>query len=151
MLDLNPRLAACTGAACGAVALLAACVGDPQESGDPADEPIRVEIVEPTAGAVLEGTDARVVLRASGIEIAPVVEGRAGTAHHHLFLDHDLTPTDEMIPLDNPRIVHMGDGRSEHTFEGLEPGPHRVIVVLADVAHIPLAPPVADTVEFTIR
>ncbi len=121
--------------------------GDAEEEAAPA---VRVDIVEPAGGATVAGPDVRVRLEVTGIEIAPIAEARPGTAHHHLFLDRDLTPWGEMIPLDNPQIVHMGDGRSEHTFTGLAAGPHRVIAVLADPAHFPLDPPVADTVSFTV-
>lgn len=135
---------------------LAACGGDSADDGS-ADEAemqtapaASVTIVEPRADAVIEGSDVRIVLTVEGIEIAPVAEARMGTAHHHLFLDRDLTPPGTIIPLDDPQIVHMGDGRAEHTFEGLSPGEHRVIAVLANPAHIPLDPPANDTVRFTV-
>jgi len=143
-----------------AVALLVtACGGEAAKDADSAQKvvpaparagQVTVSIDSPANGATIDAADVRVTLSVTGIEIAPVAEGRAGTAHHHLFLDRDLTPFDAVIPLDDPRVVHMGDGRSEHTFEGLAPGPHRVIAVLADPHHIPLDPPVADTVEFTV-
>ncbi len=136
-----------------ALSVLAACGGESEaggEGGEEAEVAIRVEIVEPAAGAMVAGPDVRVRLSVEGIEIAPIAEARPGTAHHHLFLDRDPTPWGEMIPLDVPRVVHMGDGRGEHTFTGLAPGPHRVIAVLADPAHFPLDPPVADTVSFTV-
>ena len=135
---------------------LAACGGESAEDSSSAEAEMRaapaasVTIVEPAAGAVIEGSAVRVVLTVEGIEIAPVAEARMGTAHHHLFIDRGLTPLGTIIPLDDPQIVHMGDGRSEHTFEGLAPGEHRVIAVLADPAHIPLDPPATDTVRFTI-
>jgi hypothetical protein len=124
----------------------------PEEDAAPiaATEPASVTIVTPAEGAVLESADVEVTLTVTGIEIAPVADGRIGTAHHHLFLDEDVTPSGVMVPQDNPRIVHMGDGRDNHTFAGLEPGEHRVIAVLADLAHVPLDPMVADTVTFRI-
>ncbi len=121
--------------------------GDAEEEAAPA---VRVEIVEPAGGATVAGPDVRVRLEVTGIEIAPIAEARPGTAHHHLFLDADVASWGEMIPLDDPQIVHMGDGRTEHTFAGLAPGPHRVIAVLADPAHFPLDPPAADTLRFTV-
>jgi len=139
----------------GVVALLVtACGGEAAEENAVPEAapiaPVTVTIDSPADGATLDAAGVRIALSVSGIEIAPVSEGRAGTAHHHLFLDRDPTPFDQMIPLGDPQVVHMGDGRSEHTFEGLTPGPHRVIAVLADLAHIPLDPPAADTVEFTV-
>lgn len=120
------------------------------ETGEEAAPAVRVDIVEPAGGATVAGPDVRVRLEVAGIEIAPIAEARPGTAHHHLFLDVDVASWETMIPLDDPQIVHMGDGRTEHTFAGLAPGPHRVIAVLADPAHFPLDPPVADTVSFTV-
>jgi len=118
-------------------------------SGPPAREPIRVEITEPTNGAVV-GPDVRVVLAASGVTIGPAgVDSSA--AHHHLFLDTDPTPPGQPIPAGEVGIVHLGKGQTEYVFEGLAPGEHRVIAVLANWVHVPLAPPVRDTVLFTVR
>jgi hypothetical protein len=91
------------------------------------------------------------VLQATGIEIAPAAAQRAGTAHHHLFLDTDLSAGDVGIPTGNPGIVHLGKGQSEYTFESVKPGKHRLIALLADPNHVPLKPMVADTVRFTVK
>lgn len=112
--------------------------------------PPAVTILTPTAGETLATGDVHVTLAVDGIEVAPVAEGRMDTGHHHLFLDVDLTPWDQIIPLDQPQIVHMGDGRTEHTFEGLSAGEHRIIAVLADPTHTPLDPPAVDTVTFSV-
>lgn len=146
---------------CGALALLIACGGETaDDAGDgdagavrPAETPVvfpDVTILTPADGETLGTVDVRVTLAVEGIEIAPVAEGRLDTAHHHLFLDTDLTPPGEMVPLDHPQIIHMGDGRAEHTFTGLGPGEHRVIAVLADPTHTPLDPPATDTVIFRV-
>lgn len=144
LLAISLGVAACGGAA-----------SDDASSGEAAPPPApppaaSVTITQPEDGAVIDGTSVTVVLAVEGIEIAPVAENRMDTAHHHLFLDRDLTPFGEPIPADDPQIVHMGDGSTEHTFEGLAPGPHRVIAVLANPVHIPIDPPAADTVTFTI-
>lgn len=119
-------------------------------NGRPAGEPIRVEIVEPANGAAVTGPNVRIVLSASGIAIGPA--GVDSTvAHHHLFLDTDPTPAGQPIPAGEAGIVHLGKGQTEYVFEGLAPGAHRVIAVLANWVHVPLAPPVRDTVEFTVQ
>ncbi len=125
------------------VPALAACAGEGRGTAS-------VRIREPADGAVV-GPDVHVVLQAEGIEIAPAAEARPGTGHHHLFLDVDLTPLDEVIPAGQPNIVHKGDGTAEHTFTGLEPGPHRIIAVIANPAHVPVDPPAVDTVRFTVE
>lgn len=125
----------------GAVLLVAAC-------SRPA--PPGVRVVEPAEGAVLAGPSVRVVLEATGIEIAPAAEQRAGTAHHHLFLDTDLTAPADTIPAGVTGILHLGRGQTEFTFEGVTPGQHRVIAVLADPWHIPTKSAATDTVRFTV-
>jgi hypothetical protein len=112
--------------------------------------PPGVRIVEPTEGAVLAGPSVRVVLEATGIEIAPAAEQRAGTAHHHLFLDTDLPAPGDTIPAGVTGIIHLGRGQTEFTFEGVTPGQHRVIAVLADPWHVPIKSAATDTVRFTV-
>lgn len=134
----------------------AACAGGEQATEDVAPEAAPVEtttvtvrIVEPEEGAEV-GSTVKIVLETSGIEIAPISPPVDGTGHHHLYVDVDLTPFTEMIPQGNPQIIHKGDGSTEHTLEGLAPGPHRVIAVLADPLHVPISPPAADTVNFVV-
>jgi hypothetical protein len=118
--------------------------------GEPPGEPIRVQIAEPAEGADLAGTSVRVTLTSSGIVVGPA--GQDSTvAHHHLFLDRDPTPPGQPIPAGEVGIAHLGQGQSEHTFEEVAPGEHRLIAVLADWVHVPLVPMVADTVQFTVR
>jgi hypothetical protein len=133
----------------GFVALVASGFGAPLAAQEAAKTP-RVRIVEPKQGATVAGAAVHVKLEATGIEIAPAAEHRAGTAHHHLFLDTDLTAADVGIPAGMPGIVHLGKGQSEYTFEAVTPGPHRLIALLADPNHVPLKPMVADTVRFTV-
>lgn len=110
----------------------------------------RVTIAEPADGAVLPPGDVHVVLRAEGIEIAPASDQKPGTAHHHLFVDRDLTPLTDTIPSGVTGILHLGRGQTEFTLQGLEEGQHRVIALLADPAHVPIQPPAADTVRFAL-
>ena len=114
-------------------------------------EPASVQIVEPADGAVLTDGNVRVVLQAYGVEIAPASDARKGTAHHHLFVDRDVTPLRDTIPAGVLGILHLGRGQTEFVLEELEPGEHRVIALLADHSHVPLEPPPADTVRFTVQ
>ena len=111
----------------------------------------RVDIVEPADGAVVDGPDVRIVLSAAGVEIAPASEERSGTAHHHLFIDRALTPAGDTIPSGLTGIRHLGRGQTEFVVQGLAPGTHTVIAVLADWAHLPLDPLATDTVRFTVQ
>jgi len=145
----NIRMGRALRAALLAVAT-AARAAQPQEA-PPAGAAPRVRIVNPERDAVLAGRKVVVVLDARGVEIAPAVEHRPGTAHYDLFLDRDLTAADSAVPFWTEGIVHLSNGRSWHTYEALGPGSHRVIVVLVDASHVPLKPLVADTVHFALK
>ena len=110
----------------------------------------KVKIVAPANGATVSGP-VKVVLQASGVEIMPATVERPGTGHHHLFVDHDLTPLADTIPRGVTGILHLGRGQTEFVLDSLKPGPHRVIAVVADWKHVPLKPLVADTVRFTVK
>ena len=142
------------------LALLAACGSDAPETSNTADTATgqaaapasrEVRIVAPTEGAEVMGPDVTVELQVTGIEIVPAGDTASGTGHHHLYLDADLAPMDQPIPSVPGQIIHMGDGSSSYTFEGLEPGEHRVIAVVGDGVHVPVQPPMADTVRFVVR
>ena len=117
----------------------------------PAAGPPKVRITSPQNRAVVTGTSVHVTLEAQGIEIAPASEERPGTAHHHLFLDTDLTSPEVKIPQGTTGIIHLGRGQTEFTFDKVAPGPHRLIAELADFNHIPLKPLAVDTVRFTVK
>lgn len=94
------------------------------------------------------GSTVSVTLAASGVDIGPA--GEPGKAHHHLFIDRDVTPPGLPIPGGEAGIVHLGNGQSEFTIENLASGEHTLIAVLADANHIPISPWVTDTVQFIV-
>jgi hypothetical protein len=124
------------------IAWVAAVLACGTEAGTPS-----VEITQPAEGATV-GSSIPVTLAASGVEIGPA--GEPGKAHHHLFIDRDVTPAAHPIPAGEGGIVHLGSGQSEFTIENLAPGQHILIAVLADADHIPIAPLATDTVRFTV-
>ena len=111
-----------------------------------------VAILEPADGAAVTGPDVMVRLTSSDIQIIPAGEMIPGAGHHHLLLDADLAD-DRLAPVPTVpgSIVHLSDGASEFTFEGVAPGQHRLIAVVSDGVHMPLYPWVVDTVTFTVR
>ena len=117
-----------------------------------ADPAVSVRIEQPLDGAVIAADSVRVVLSASGVEIVQA-DGfdTPGRAHHHVFIDADLSPAGAPIPAGQPEIVHLGTGVSEVTLTGLAPGRHRLIAVLALGNHVPLDPWVVDTVFLTVE
>lgn len=110
-----------------------------------------VTILEPAQGAEVQGPNVLVRLTAEGVEIVPAGEIVAGTGHHHLYLDADLTDASAPVPTVPGQIIHLGTGVSEYTFENVPPGEHRLIAVVADGIHVPLQPWVVDTVTFVVR
>lgn len=131
---------------------LAACGG-----GDEAAEEsmpmgsASVTILEPANGTTVMGPNVVVRLSTSGVSIVPAGDMTPGTGHHHLYLDADVESMTAPVPTVPGSIIHMGNAASEYTFEGVAPGQHRLIAVVADGAHVPLNPPVVDTITFTVQ
>lgn len=119
-------------------------------AGAPAAAAPSVTILAPLEGSFQEERDVTVWLR-STVPIVPAGDMTPGTGHHHLYLDADLGDPSAPIPTVPGSIVHMGDGSTEYVFENISSGPHRLIAVVADGAHVPLQPLVADTVEFLVE
>ena len=151
-----PLLVVVTLASCGGDAP-APPAGAPEaaptaEPAAPASTPTAsVTILEPAEGAEVAGPAVTVRLTAEGVRIVPAGDLTPGTGHHHLYLDADLTAPDAPVPAVPGQVVHLGTGVSEHTFDSVAAGPHRLIAVIADGAHVPLQPWVVDTVTFTVR
>ena len=110
-----------------------------------------VTILAPADGATVSGDSVHVRLAASGVRIVPAGDTTSGTGHHHLYLDDDLGQPGVAVPAVPGHIVHLGTGASEYVFTNVPAGPHRLIAVVADGAHVPLQPWVTDTVTFTVR
>jgi hypothetical protein len=126
-----------------AVALLAACTLD-------AAKPPRVTIVAPKNGSTVEGTSVLVRFKAEGIAIVPASGVKEdGKAHHHLFVDADVTPSSDVIPK-TAQIYHLGNGADTLRIEKLAPGKHRLISVMAWGTHVAVAGARQDTVVITV-
>jgi len=135
-----------------------ACGGSdspPNESAVPDDaaaapDAARVTIVQPADGASVPEGPVEVVLQVEGVVIAPAGTMDEGTGHHHLIVDADVVSWTEPIGVEEGRFIHMGQAQTSFTLEGLAPGEHRLIAVVADGVHVPLDPPVSDTVHITV-
>jgi len=126
-----------------AASTLVACSGESKPA-------FTVTINSPAEGDTITGSDVHIMLGVSGIELAPAAEARPGTAHHHLYFDTDFPAIESPIPAGMPNIVHLGQAQTEYHWQGVTPGPHRIIAVLADPAHVPLQPWVTDTVNIVV-
>ena len=128
--------------------------GDTQEAdagmAEEAAMPSTVTITQPADGAEVDAGPVLFVMETAGLEIVEAGNMNPGTGHHHLVVDGDI---DWALPIPNDPGVHyhMGLAQTEFTIEDLTPGEHRIISVVADGVHIPLDPPVADTITITVR
>lgn len=76
-----------------------------------------------------------------GMGVAPAGVEHPDTGHHHLLIDVDELPPDDVPLPATERIVHFGMGQTETVLE-LPPGEHTLQLVLGDALHIPHLPPV---------
>jgi len=94
----------------------------------------------------------------SGMGVAPAGTEAEHTGHHHLLVDRaplgeGPDGADELLSSlpadDNHR--HFGAGQTEVTLD-LEPGQHRLQLVLGDMNHVPHSPPVtSDQITITVE
>ena len=129
------------------VVILTAAVACSRES---ATSDVTVSITSPAEGDTVTGSAVHIMLNATGIEIAPAADARPETAHHHLYLDVDFPQLENAIPMGVAGVVHLGQAQKDYHWEGVSPGAHRIIAVLADPGHMPLRPWVTDTVNFVV-
>lgn len=128
--------------------------GEPGEAAEPAAAPgssASVRITQPEDGSTVPQGPLEVVFEVEGVEIAPAGTMDEGTGHHHLIVDAEVVSWTEPIGVEEGRYIHMGQAQTSFTVEGLAPGEHRLIAVVADGVHIPLDPPVADTVHIIVE
>ena len=126
--------------------------GEADADAAPVEEagPASVTIVSPADGAELDAGPVLVVMEVEGLRVVEAGVMDPGTGHHHLIVNGDVE-WELPIPNDPGVHYHMGLAQTEFTLEDLAPGEHRIIAVVADGVHIPLDPPVADTITVTIR
>ena len=87
-----------------------------------------------------------------GMGVAPAEVEKAGTGHHHLFINRPPLGEGEFgaeelelaLPNDETHR-HFGGGQTEATIE-LPPGEHTLQLVLGDHGHVPHDPPVISDV-----
>lgn len=131
-LDIGPLISLCI---LGMIAAL------PSSAGTPAPVEARAYIVSPRHGEVVT-SPLKVVFGLSGMGVAPAGVVFDKTGHHHLLIDAELPALDAPIPAD-AHHMHFGGGQTETTIE-LEPGEHRLQLILGDATHQPHTPPVVS-------
>lgn len=107
-----------------------------------------VYIVSPADGATV-GQNFTVVFGLRGMGVAPAGIDKANTGHHHLLIDSDDLPP-ENLPMGS-QVKHFGGGQTEVTLT-LEPGKHTLQLVLGDKLHVPHDPPVvSEQISITVQ
>ena len=91
----------------------------------------------------------------AGMGIAPAGlqgEATAGTGHHHLLINKELTGAalKDALPMDDNHR-HFGKGQTEATI-ALPSGTHTLQLVLADWTHVPHLPAVmSERIKITVK
>jgi hypothetical protein len=125
--------------------LLAACVasfalmGPALADNKPMPDNAREFIIWPADGQVIPGGKFWIRMGLSNAGIAPAGIEKQYTGHHHLIIDADLPPLDDVIPNDKNHL-HFGLGQTEARIE-LPPGRHTLQLLFGDEGHVPHKPP----------
>jgi hypothetical protein len=140
------------------ITALLLCLGALQaQSQDAADALPRTEapadaeayIQSPADGAeVTSPFTVRFGLR--GIGVAPAGVTAPNSGHHHLLIDLDTLPPDNLPLPATDQVRHFGLGQTETELE-LAPGTHTLQLVLGDALHIPHLPPIrSEKITITV-
>ena len=110
----------------------------------------KVFIVSPADGATVAKTF-KVKFGVEGMALAPAGHQTKNTGHHHLLIDVDKLPAENMpIPADANHI-HFGKAQTE-TEVTLAPGKHTLQLELADKNHVPFKPVlVSEKITVTVE
>jgi hypothetical protein len=99
-----------------------------------------VYIISPADGATVHSPFV-VQFGLKGMGVAPAGVVKEHTGHHHLLVDVDQLPPENLPLPANDHVRHFGAGQTE-TQLTLPPGKHTLQLQLADASHIPFKPPV---------
>ena len=115
-----------------------------------APENAMVYFLSPVNGATVSSpVTIRFGLR--GMGVAPAGVTTASTGHHHLLVDVETLPPDNLPIPNDANHRHFGLGQTE-TELTLPPGQHTLQLVLGDALHIPHQPPVrSEKITITVQ
>lgn len=117
----------------------------------PAPAEAKVSFIQPADGQVFNSGEVKVVFGIEGMLVAPAGTDTPNSGHHHLLINVEKMP-DMTMPLPaSDNVRHFGKGQTE-TVLMLEPGTHRLQLLLGNYAHIPHNPPVlSEVIEITVK
>lgn len=148
--------------------MLSACAREqaPEPAADAADPPApatepaamprtasadgaRVYFITPADGDTVSNP-VRIEFGIDGMSVVKAGDDSPESGHHHLIIDAPLPDLSLPIPASD-NYVHFGDGSSA-TEQTLEPGEHKLQLLLGDHLHVPHDPPVAsDVITITVE
>jgi len=109
----------------------------------------RVFFITPADGDTVSNP-VRIEFGIEGMSVVKAGDNKPNSGHHHLLIDTDLPELGAPVPADANHI-HFGDG-STLTEISLEPGQHRLRMLLGDYLHIPHDPPlVSNPITITVE
>ncbi|MGD8325510.1 MAG: DUF4399 domain-containing protein [Sphingomonadales bacterium] len=83
----------------------------------------------------------RIIFGLKGLGVAPAGVDKPNTGHHHLLIDTTLSAEEMQYAITkDDQHRHFGGGQTEAVIE-LTPGPHTLQLVLGDLNHEVLDPP----------
>ena len=104
----------------------------------PAPKGAEVFIVSPEDGATV-AQEFKVKFGVKDVALAPAGDVTKNTGHHHLLIDVDQLPAENLpIPMDANHL-HFGKAQTE-TEVTLTPGKHTLQLELGDKNHVPFSP-----------
>ncbi len=84
-----------------------------------------------------------------GMKVQKAGEIIEGTGHHHLIIDGEYVPENEVVPADANHI-HFGGGQTETTIK-LNPGKHTLTLQFADGHHQSYGKVMSRTISITVK
>lgn len=123
-----------------ALAGAAACGsgGSNNGSGSRPTSPVRIQILAPTAGEVVQGTTTTVKLGITGGQVVARVTGPITPTEGHIHVQLDGT------------LVSMSYGTTQQ-LTGLKPGQHALFASFVATDHKPFANQIIASVTFTVE
>jgi hypothetical protein len=107
-----------------------------------------IDFVTPKDGDTVPATFL-VKFAVKGMEVSPAGEIKPGTGHHHVLIDTDPIPENQVIPMD-AQHKHFGKGQTE-TELTLPPGEHTLSLQFADGAHRSYGETYRKTIRVTVK
>jgi hypothetical protein len=116
----------------------------------PSPENAQLYFLSPANGATV-GSPVTIRFGLRGMGVAPAGVTTANTGHHHLLVDVETLPPDNLPIPNDANHRHFGLGQTE-TELTLPPGQHTLQLVLGDALHIPHQPPVrSEKITITVQ